>query len=157
MFWKIFHRPNDVLSLSLFVFKVPKLFGFLPFTVNINNRHKSVYITPWNCLTILIAISMYCFCIYAVYLQNNFNLPYSRIQVIIVDGACMFSGIVAIFSIFMDYINRHHIWRIIKTFYDFDNEVCVIRIQFIRIVLRFHSSSNFLFQLFVVLCFLLFF
>lgn len=123
MMWKLFHRPKDVLSLSQFIFKIAKLFGFLQFNVDLRGNHSKIAVTPWNRLSMLIAISINSLCLYAVYSQDTSNLPYSPIQILIVNTSNMSGGAVAILGILMDYINRHRIWRMIETFHYFDVEV----------------------------------
>lgn len=123
MIWKFFHRPSDVLSLSQFVFKIAKFLGFLQFNVDFCGKRRKIGVTPVNWLSMLIAISVNLLCIYAVFSQDNSNLPYATIQIVIVNTASMCGGALAILGILMDYVNRYRLWCMIETFHDFDVEV----------------------------------
>lgn len=78
----------------------------------------------------LSSIMIYGLCIYVVYCEDSKNLPYSMLQVLIVKMATMSGGAVAIFGILMDFLNRHQIWFMIRTFNEFD---CQVGIQNTRI------------------------
>lgn len=111
--------------MSQWVVKIGKVFGFLPFTIVHEERMKKIYLTPWNCIWMLVSIIIYGLCIYIVYSEDSTNMPYSMLQVLIVKMANMSGGAVAIFGICMDFLNRHQIWCMVRTFNEFDEQVCV--------------------------------
>lgn len=119
----IFKPPKNVISYSLWVFNVAKLFGFIPFSVRKKGMMREPHVTIWNVIWMVITISVYGLCIYAVFAQDYANLPYSQLQVLIVNTANMSGGLVAIFGIVMDLVNRRRIWKMTETFNDFDSEV----------------------------------
>lgn len=128
--WNIFDSSKDMISMPQWIIRIGKIFGFLPFTIVHNKKMQRIYLAPWDCCWMLSSIMIYGLCIYVVYCEDSKNLPYSMLQVLIVKMATMSGGAVAIFGILMDFLNRHQIWFMIRTFNEFD---CQVGIQNTRI------------------------
>lgn len=109
-----FQPPKNIISYSFWVFNIAKFFGFIPFSLRFNGKTRETHVSISNVLGIVISSAVYALCIYSMFMEDGSNLPYSQLQVVIVHIASISSGLVAIFVIIIDFINRRRICSLLS-------------------------------------------
>lgn len=123
-------KRGDILSLTKWIFLLGGIFGFWSFTVDcIEINKKSSYnvkmkLFDWcRALVVFTVYSSLTFCRLSAGFLFNHN--FSFIEAVLNEFTMDSTMLALVLTIFMDIMNRHHLWKIIMTFSNMDKKVNV--------------------------------
>lgn len=124
MFWTKSHPKDGVYSVFWWSYLVARCFGLMPFSIEYDVQHKlsKVYLTVFDCLWFVIAITIYVLLIVYSILDYKFDELSNTDKIARLVVYCG-GSITVIVSIVMDMINRKRIWKIVTLLNEFDVEV----------------------------------
>lgn len=119
------HRKDGIFSIFVLIYTVARIFGFMLFAVEYNDKMKisKAYVTICNGLWSVVAIIIYVFVVFVSIYQEQDRLTQSDIEILALALLALGGCAIAVVSIIMDMINRKRICRIVTKLDEFDEKV----------------------------------
>lgn len=129
MFFNNWRRRDDIIGLMMWLYGLSRIFGNWPFSIEFQSKRElsraRVSFVDW--LLFFLALLCYGICIW-LGIVNNLNKFILHSFELVLSQVVQVGYMISVpLSIALDMINRNTLWNIVVQFYQFDEEVSVVR------------------------------